>query len=123
MAVFVDDAAIMYRSKPRFHLAADSVEELHAFCAKVGVNRCWFHNSIGHPHYDVTAAQREVAIAAGAEPITFRELSYRTESGQRNLLRVLEQYKHDAEFVREMSQYLIKKKKPEDEPGYMGELF
>jgi hypothetical protein len=123
MAVFVDDAAIMYRSKPRFHLAADSVEELHAFCAKVGINRCWFHNARGHPHYDVTAPQREAAIAAGAEPLTMRELSYRTESGQRNLLRALELYKDDEAFVREMSQYIIKKPKPEDEPGYIGELF
>lgn len=123
MTVFVDDAAIMYRSKPRFHLVADSLEELHAFCAKVGINRCWFHNVAGHPHYDVTGPQREAAIAAGAEALTMRELSYRTESGQRRLLKTLERRKDDATFVTEMSQYIIKKPRPEEEPGFIGDRF
>lgn len=85
MAVYVDDAAIMFRSKPRFHLAADSLQELHDFCKKVGINRCWFHNAKGHPHYDITSEQREASISAGAVPLTSRELSFRTESGRRML--------------------------------------
>ena len=28
MAVYVDNAGIMYRGKPRYHLAADSLEEI-----------------------------------------------------------------------------------------------
>lgn len=89
MSVYVDDAAIMYRSKPRFHLAADSVPELHAFCKSVGINRCWFHNAKGHPHYDITEPQRQAAIAAGAIPMTARELSFRTESGRKVLNRLI----------------------------------
>lgn len=85
MSVYVDDAAIMFRSKPRFHLAADSVKELHAFCAEVGINRCWFHNAKGHPHYDITDVQRLAAIKHGAISMTARELSFRTESGRKTL--------------------------------------
>ncbi len=87
MTIYIDDAAIMYRSKPRFHLIADSVAELHEFCSSVGFNRCWFHNAKGHPHYDVTGPQREVAIASGAIPVTSKELFYKTESGKRALER------------------------------------
>lgn len=89
MSVYVDDAAIMYRSKPRFHLAADSLLELHAFCKAVGINRCWFHNAKGHPHYDITGPQRQAAIEAGAIAMTTRELSFRTESGRKVLKRLI----------------------------------
>lgn len=85
MPVYVDDAAIMFRSKPRFHLAADSVQELHAFCREVGIHRCWFHNAKGHPHYDITAEQRLASIRHGAIAMTSQELSFRTESGRRTL--------------------------------------
>ncbi len=74
MAVYVDNAGIMFMGKPRHHLAADTLEELHAFCEQIGVKRCWFHNAKRHPHYDVTCAQREAAIAAGAVAVTSREL-------------------------------------------------
>jgi hypothetical protein len=97
LTVYVDDAAIMYRSKLRYHLIADSLAELHAFCKTVGINRCWFHNARGHPHYDVTGPQREAAIAAGAIPITDRELLYRTESGRRSLNRRIAESVNDPE--------------------------
>lgn len=38
MAVYVDDAAIVWKGKPRFHLSADSVDELHGFAQAVGIN-------------------------------------------------------------------------------------
>ena len=87
MGAYVDDAAITHRGKYRYHLIADSVPELHAFCASINIARCWFHNAKGHPHYDVTCQQRDAAIAAGAIPVTARELFYRTESGQAALAR------------------------------------
>jgi len=74
---FVDDAAIEFKGKPRFHLMAATVPELHAFCATAGINRCWFHNTKGAPHYDITAEQREAAIALGAMPVRFREIRRR----------------------------------------------
>jgi hypothetical protein len=73
MPVFVDDAAICYRGKARYHLAADSVEELHGFALQIGIRRCWFHRG-RFLHYDVTGEQRDRAIAAGARAVTSREL-------------------------------------------------
>lgn len=74
MAVYVDNAAVMFKGKPRYHLTADSLAELHAFTAMVGVARCWFHAHARHPHYDVTAEQRTAALTAGAHAVNSREL-------------------------------------------------
>lgn len=74
MAVFVDDAAIVYRGKPRYHLMADSLEELHAFAQAAGIHRCWFHNTRNYPHYDITGEQRQVALAVGAQPLSSRDM-------------------------------------------------
>ena len=72
--VYVDNAGILYRSKRRHHMAADSLDELHAFATGIGVKRCWYHSVKRHPHYDITDEQRERAIQAGAlavDPGTF----------------------------------------------------
>jgi len=74
MAVYVDNASIVFKGKPRHHLTADTLEELHGFCERVGIKRCWFHNARRHPHYDVTDVQREAAIEAGAVAVSARDL-------------------------------------------------
>lgn len=74
MPVYVDDAAILYRSKLRYHMTASSLEELHAFAQSVGIKRCWFHRGSRYPHYDVTGEQRAAAILAGALAISSKEL-------------------------------------------------
>lgn len=74
MAVYVDDAAILWKGKARYHLAADDLDELHAFAKAVGINRCWFHRTRRRPHYDITGPQREAALEAGAQAVTAREL-------------------------------------------------
>jgi hypothetical protein len=80
MPAFVDDAAILSKGKPRFHLTATTVEELHAFAKEAGINRCWFHRGARFPHYDITAPQRDVAIAQGAEPVRWRDIKARTQT-------------------------------------------
>lgn len=74
MTAYVDDAAILWRSKLRYHMSADSLEELHAFAQAVGIKRCWFHQGSAYPHYDVTTEQRDQALQAGAKAVTSREL-------------------------------------------------
>ena len=74
MSAYVDDAAILFKGKLRYHLTADSLAELHTFCARVGVNECWFHRKSRYPHYDVTGVQRDAALAAGALAISPKEL-------------------------------------------------
>ena len=74
MAVFVDNAAVPYRGKARYHLMADTLAELHAFAQTAGIKRCWFHNTRGHPHYDITSEQRSAALELGAQAVTTKAL-------------------------------------------------
>jgi uncharacterized protein DUF4031 len=51
------------------HLQADTPAELHAFAARLGLQRHWFQHRPGRPdrdHYDLTAEKRRQALAAGA---------------------------------------------------------
>ena len=72
MAVYVDDA--FAAGEWGFftgggHLQADSVGELHAFAARLGLRRAWFQTRPSRPehdHYDLTREGRERAIAMGA---------------------------------------------------------
>jgi hypothetical protein len=79
VTAYVDDAAILYKSKLRFHLTADSLDELHLFASRCGINRCWYHRGTRHPHYDVTSEQRDAALANGALAVTSRELLSRAK--------------------------------------------
>lgn len=46
------------------HLFADTVDELHVFAGKIGLNRSWFQ--VGSlPHYDLTPSKRALAICEG----------------------------------------------------------
>jgi hypothetical protein len=64
-----------------FGLTADTEDELHAFAARLGLQRSTFQP--GTPtgpqqvsvtgHYDVTEGERDQAVALGAEAITPRE--------------------------------------------------
>jgi len=74
MAVYVDDAAIILRGTPRFHMTADSLEELHTFAQAQGIARSSFHRGARHPHYDVTDEQREKVLAAGAHAVRPRDI-------------------------------------------------
>lgn len=50
------------------HLFSEDRAALHAFAARIGLKRCWFHSGRkgSWPHYDVTPAQRIAALKAGA---------------------------------------------------------
>jgi hypothetical protein len=71
--VYVDNAGILWRGKLRYHMAADSLKELHEFAGQVGIARCWYHRHRRHPHYDITQSQREASLAAGATEVSARE--------------------------------------------------
>jgi len=70
MAVYVDDAVTLWRGRRWAHLMADTLDELHAFAARLGIPRHAFQNRTSGAHYDVTAELRELAIALGAVPIS-----------------------------------------------------
>ena len=70
MAVYVDDAVTLWRGERWAHLMADTLDELHAFAARLGLPRRAFQDKTSGAHYDVTAELRERAIALGAVPIS-----------------------------------------------------
>lgn len=70
MAVYVDDAIWPWRGRRWAHLMADTLTELHAFAAHLGIPRHAFQDKHSGAHYDVDAAMRERAIALGAIPIS-----------------------------------------------------
>ena len=70
MAVYVDDAVTLWRGQRWAHLMADTLDELHAFAAGLGLPRRAFQNTTSGAHYDVPAPMREQAIALGAVAIS-----------------------------------------------------
>jgi hypothetical protein len=50
------------------HLIADSLEELHAFAASIGLPRRWFQGAppASFPHYDLNGSRIGMASDAGA---------------------------------------------------------
>jgi len=66
MSVYVDNERIPWRGREWCHLVADSLDELHAFAAKLGLRRAWFQERASYPHYDVTVSVRNLALALGA---------------------------------------------------------
>ena len=76
MAAYLDDSRIRGRGREWSHLIADTTEELHAFAARLGLERVRFHGNPARPwkdHYDVPEAKRQRAIQLGARPISRRE--------------------------------------------------
>lgn len=74
MTVYVDDAYLPYGRMRMCHLMADSVEELHAFAAQLGIKRKWYQPDFIHPHYDISIGKRKRAVALGAVQLTCRQL-------------------------------------------------
>ena len=71
MAIIVDDAVWPWRGRRWAHLVSDrSVDELLAFADGLDLDRRLFQGD----HYDIPEDLREVAVAAGATPVSSREL-------------------------------------------------
>lgn len=69
------------------HLQADSLDELHAFAASIGLRRSWFQTRPGRPwndHYDLTRTRRDAAILAGAIPEAVEDGSARRRAIRHN---------------------------------------
>lgn len=66
MAVYVDSEGIRWRGREWCHLVADTLEELHAFAVRLGLQRRWFQGQGRYPHYDVTMELRRKALRLGA---------------------------------------------------------
>jgi hypothetical protein len=79
MTVYVDDFRIhttvgLYTSH-RSHPFTDSrdLTELHQLATPIGLRRSWFQDKEPGAHDDVTDRYRHKAIAAGAQPLSWRK--------------------------------------------------
>ncbi|WP_036170480.1 DUF4031 domain-containing protein [Noviluteimonas dokdonensis] len=70
MSVYVDDAVTLWRGRRWAHLMADTLDELHAMAAAIGMPRRAFQDKTSGAHYDVDADLREAALRLGAIPIS-----------------------------------------------------
>ena len=74
MALMIDPPAVPSRGRLWSHLASDaSYDELHVFARTLGIPERGFDRD----HYDVPAERYDAVIAAGAVPVTSRELIVR----------------------------------------------
>lgn len=74
MTVYVDNINIPYGRMVMNHMFADSIEELHEMADSIGINRKWFQNKPGFPHYDIAKSKKARAIELGAKEVTPREM-------------------------------------------------
>lgn len=90
MAVYVDDGfcgppGSWGRWTGGGHMQADTLEELHAMAAKLGLKRAWFQTKPerpDHDHYDLTASKRLRAIELGVVAETWREAGLRRKAAR-----------------------------------------
>ncbi|HTG26080.1 MAG TPA: DUF4031 domain-containing protein [Reyranella sp.] len=80
MSVYVDDMEAPFGRMKMCHMVADTREELLAMADTIGVARKWIQKPEGHPvevHFDIALSKRALAIAAGAQLVSFRWVGYR----------------------------------------------
>ena len=71
MTVYIDPPSWPGHGRLWSHLVSDtSYAELHAFAAQLGIPRRAFERD----HYDVAAERYAGAVAAGAQPVSTREI-------------------------------------------------
>ena len=71
MTVLIDPPNAAGHGRLWSHLASDaSYDELHAFARRLGIPERGFDRD----HYDVPAERYDDVLAAGAQPVTSREL-------------------------------------------------
>lgn len=76
MSVYVDDMNAEFGRMKMSHMIADTTAELLAMADRIGVARRWIQHAGTHQeHFDIALSKRAIAIAAGAQAITWRELS------------------------------------------------
>jgi hypothetical protein len=78
VALLIDDAIWQWHGRRWCHLVSDSsLTELHEFAAGLGIPQRGFHGD----HYDIPEDHRDRVVAAGAQPVSSRELLRRLRLG------------------------------------------
>lgn len=74
MAVYVDDARNPFRGFLMCHMLADTLDELHAMAAAIGMPRRAYQ-PLSFPHYDLPQDRRALALAKGAVAVDRRGIA------------------------------------------------
>lgn len=74
MSVYLDTARNRLGRMIMCHMIADTLDELHAMAAAIGMKRDWFQPG-SFPHYDVCLMRRGRAIAHGAQVLDRRSFA------------------------------------------------
>jgi len=53
---------------------ADTLDELHAMAAAIGMKRAWFQNKLSLPHYDLVQRRRDQAVRLGVVEHSLHEM-------------------------------------------------
>jgi hypothetical protein len=70
-SILVDAAEWEWKGRKWCHMVSTtSLEDLHNFAALLGLERNWFQDEPGFPHYDLTSAKRRHALNLGARPVS-----------------------------------------------------
>lgn len=83
--VYVDDYRGEFRGMVMSHMMAETVDELDAFAAKIGLKQEWRQGG-SWPHYDVSQTKKQQAVQAGAQAVTCRELVGLVQGWRKNNL-------------------------------------
>lgn len=75
MTVYVDDMQAPFGRMKMCHMMADTTEELLAMADRIGVQRKWLQKAgTSYEHFDIAMSKRKLAVAAGAQEVTRKEL-------------------------------------------------
>lgn len=58
------------------HMIASSLEELHDMADQLGIDRNFFQDKKGKPHYDICKSNKMKALSLGAIEVNDREIIY-----------------------------------------------
>lgn len=73
--VFVDDMRAPFGRMVMCHMIADTPEELLAMADRIGVQRKWIQKAGTYEeHFDISKVKKEMALRAGAQLVSSREL-------------------------------------------------
>lgn len=87
MGVFVDDMKAPFGRMIMCHMWADTTEELLRMADTIGVARKWIQDAgTWREHFDIALSKRALAVAAGAQEVSQRELVLRKSPNLRKLL-------------------------------------
>ncbi len=64
------------------HLFADTRQELDEFALRLGLRKVWYQDHPRHPHFDLTASKRGLAVRLGAVELSTRDSLLRLRASE-----------------------------------------